>query len=267
MVGIETIYAGGIAVLVVAFRFAGLLLFSPVLAGAAIPESAKIFLVVVLAAAVFPGLEQSWHRPHTFSLLTLAQLFVTETLIGAAIGFVASIPILAVQLGGQIMGQQMGMGLAQIYNPELDANTGVVDQLLFYGALAVFISFGGLEAVFIAMTNTYQHIPLGSMTLTALPLELVVGTLAAGYELAVRVAAPVVAIMLIETVASAVLMKTIPQINILTIGFSIKTIAGLAGLAAATSSIMLVFSDEAARVLTMLTDWAGAGLVSGGGAH
>ncbi|MEL6497493.1 MAG: flagellar biosynthetic protein FliR [Planctomycetota bacterium] len=256
MLELDPLFHHGIAVLIVAFRLTGLLIFSPMLAGAAIPRQAKVILVVTLAFAVYPALPESWQLPMRFSLFTVAQLFVTETLIGAAIGFIASLPILAVQLGGQIMGQQMGLGLAQVFNPELETNTGVVDQLLFYTALAVFISFGGVEATFSALLNTYESVPLGGMTLAAIPLELIVGTLAAGFELAIRVAAPILGIMIIETVATGVLMKTIPQINIMSVGFSLKTLAGLFGLAAAVATIFMVFADEAGGMLASMIDWS-----------
>ncbi|MEO1584432.1 MAG: flagellar biosynthetic protein FliR [Planctomycetota bacterium] len=256
MLALEPLFQHGIAMLVVAFRLAGILLFSPMLAGAAIPRRAKVFLVLTLAVAVYPGLDPTWHLPMRFSLLTVGQLMITETLIGAAIGFIASLPILAVQLGGQIMGQQMGLGLAQVFNPELETNTGVVDQLLFFSALAVFISLGGIEAIFGSLIHSYESVPLGAMTLTMIPLDMIVGVLGAGYELALRVAAPVVAIMIIETVASGVLMKTIPQINIMTVGFAIKTLAGLFALGAASAAIFTVFAEEAVSVMNALLEWS-----------
>ncbi|MEM9166981.1 MAG: flagellar biosynthetic protein FliR, partial [Planctomycetota bacterium] len=249
MLDVEVLITHGLGMLVVAFRLSGLLLFSPVLAGAAVPRQAKIALVFMLAAAVYPGLAVEWQQPLNLSLVTLGQLMVTETLIGAAIGFVASLPIVAAQVAGQIMGQQMGLGLAQVFNPEFETDTGVVDQLMFFSALAVYISLGGLEAIFVAMMNTYDHVPLGGMTLTSIPLELSVGMLSSGFEIAFRVAMPVVAIMVVETVASGVLMKTIPQINILSVGFSIKTLAGLFALAIATAGMYFVLAGEAERVL------------------
>ncbi|MEM8756162.1 MAG: flagellar biosynthetic protein FliR [Planctomycetota bacterium] len=259
MLAIEPILDLGQSVLIVAFRLSGLLLFSPVLAGAALPRQFKIALVVILAAALFPGVDESWQRPQHFSLLTLGQLMVTETLIGAAIGLIASLPIVAAQIGGQIIGQQMGLGLAQIFNPEFETNTGVIDQLMFYTALAVFISLGGLEAIFVAMMNTYDHVPLGAMTFRAVPLELLAGTLSAGFEIAFRIAMPVVSIMVIETVASGVLMKTIPQINVLSVGFALKTMAGLFTMAIAAATMFMVFGEEAERVLWLLSDWTGLG--------
>lgn len=253
---LEPIFQHGIVMMLVAFRLAGVLLFSPIVASAGIPVRAKVFLVVTLAAAVYPAIHSSWHAGTDMSLATLGQIMVTETLIGASIGFMASIPIVAMQLAGTIMGMQMGLGLAQVYDPMNGENSGVIDQLLFYLAIAVFLMIGGLDAMFGALIGTFQSVPLGAMTLHAAPVELVAGLLNAGYELALRVSAPVVAIMFLETVASGVLMKTIPQINILSIGFAIKIMAGLFAMAGSLVAVEAVFTDELRAAMDAIMQWS-----------
>lgn len=257
MLTVEPIYQHGITMMLVAFRLAGVLLFSPIVASTGIPTRAKAFLVITLAAAVYPAVPITWQAGADMSLATLGQIMVTETLIGASVGFIASIPIVAMQLGGTIMGMQMGLGLAQIYDPMNGENSGVVDQLMFYLAAAVFLMVGGLDVMFMAIVGTYETVPLGGMTLHAAPVELILGILHSGYELALRVSAPVVAIMFLETIASGVLMKTIPQINILSIGFAIKIMAGLFALAGALVAIEAVFTDELRMVMTEITSWTG----------
>ncbi|HED54749.1 MAG TPA: type III secretion protein [Phycisphaerales bacterium] len=259
MLTIEPIFQYGILLMLVAFRLGGILLMSPVVASATLPAKAKVFLVVTLAVAVFPVLNQSWHVEPSISLVTIGQLMVTETLIGAAIGFIASIPIVAMQLGGTLMGMQMGLGLAQVFNPVVGGNSGVIDQLMFYVAVAIFITLGGLDTMFLAVVRTYETIPLGSMTLHASPVDLLVGLMTSAYELALRVAAPVLAIMMLETIASGVLMKTIPQINILSIGFAIKTIAGMMALVGSLVAIQVVFEDQLRETMAVLMQWVGAG--------
>ncbi len=254
---IEPIFQHGIVLMLVAFRLAGVLLFSPIVASAGIPTRAKAFLVITLAAAVYPTIQTSWHASADMTFANILPIMVTETLIGASVGFIASIPIVAMQLGGTIMGMQMGLGLAQIYDPMNGENSGVIDQLMFYLAAAVFLMLGGLDVMFMALIGTYESVPLGAMTMQAAPVELITGILGSGYELAMRVSAPVVAIMLLETVASGVLMKTIPQINILTIGFAIKIMAGLFGLVGALLAIEVVFTDELREVMSQLTQWTG----------
>lgn len=262
---LEPIFQHGIVIMLVAFRLAGVLLFSPIVASAGIPVRAKVFLVVTLAAAIYPAIHGSWHAGAEMSLATLGQIMVTETLIGATIGFLASIPIVAMQLGGTIMGMQMGLGLAQVYDPMNGENSSVVDQILFYLAVAVFLKLGGLDAMFVALISTFESVPLGAMTLHAAPVEIVTGLLHSGYELALRVSAPVVAIMFLETVASGVLMKTIPQINILSIGFAIKIIAGLVAMAGSLVAIEAVFTDELRATMDAIMQWSASPTASAAG--
>lgn len=268
MLTLEPIYQHGITLMLVAFRLAGVLLFSPVVAGASIPNAAKVLLIVMFAAAIYPGLTPDWQATPDMSLLTLGQLMFTETLIGATIGFIVTIPIVAMQLAGSIMGLQMGLGLAQVFNPEMGGNSGVVDQLMFYLAVAIFVSVGGLDIMFMSIVRTYEFIPLGHMLLEATPMDMLAGLMHSAYELALRVAAPVLAIMFLETIASGVLMKTIPQINILSIGFAIKTIAGIIGLVGALIAIESVFIDELRNTMFTIMDWVTLGAptteVSGG---
>ena len=259
MLAIDPIFQHGISLMLVAFRLAGVLLFSPVIAGASIPRSAKVFLVVMFAAAIYPSLDPQWHAAPDMTLVTLGQVMFTETLIGATIGFIVTIPIVAMQLGGNIMGMQMGLGLAQVYNPIMGGNSGAIDQLMFFLAVAVFVTLGGLDIMFMSLVQTYEHIPLGGMTLMATPMDLITSLMQSAYVLAMRVAAPVLAIMFLETIASGVLMKTIPQINILSIGFAIKAVAGLIGLAGALIAIETVYIDELRNTLMLLMDWVRSG--------
>jgi flagellar biosynthetic protein FliR len=256
---LEPLFQHGVTLMLVAFRLAGVMLFSPVVAGASVPRSAKVFLVVMFAAAIYPSLDSQWHAPPDMSMLTLAQIMFTETLIGATVGFIVSIPIVAMQLGGNIMGMQMGLGLAQVYNPIMGGNSGAIDQIMFFLAVAVFVTLGGLDIMFMSLVQTYEHIPLGGMVLEATPMDLITGLMSSAYVLAMRVAAPVLSIMFLETVASGVLMKTIPQINILSIGFAIKAVAGLIALSGALIAIESVFIDELRNTLMLLMDWANSG--------
>lgn len=255
MLALEPLFHHGLTLMLVVFRLAGVLLFSPVIAGASIPRAAKVVLVVMFAAAIYPALPVTWHVTPDVSLVTLGQLMFTETLIGASIGFMVTIPIVAMQLAGSIMGLQMGLGLAQVFNPEMGGNSGVIDQLMFYLAVAIFVSIGGLDLMFLALVRTFEHIPLGHMTLMATPVDVLTGLMHSAYELALRVAAPVLSIMFLETLASGVLMKTIPQINILSIGFAIKTIAGLVGLVGALVAIESVFIEDLRATLMIVMDW------------
>src|SRR5690606_26729433 len=148
-------------------------------------------------------------------LIMLVPLVVGETLIGMTIGLIVSIPVVSVQMGGLLMGQQMGLGIANVFNPAVDTEGDIVGQILLYLALSSFLALGGLESMHLALAESFAQAPIGTMSAGRAPLDLIVALTASGYELALRVAAPVMCILFLETLVIGFLMKTVPQLNIL----------------------------------------------------
>lgn len=228
--------------LLVVFRLGGLAIYGPVFGSAVIPGRVKVFLVFLIGLGVFPVVAaggNGWGQPLQLSLFALAPLLLVELLIGIVIGFLASLPLMAVQTGGLIMGQQMGLGFAQLYNPAIDDEADVVGQMLFYMALAGFLLVGGHEAMVLAVLNSFHHIGPGGLTPDVSLIALIAGMLSAALELALRVAAPLLALILLESVAMGFISKTVPQLNILSFGFPLRILLGF--LTVATG---LVIIDE-----------------------
>ncbi|MBX3386108.1 MAG: flagellar biosynthetic protein FliR [Phycisphaeraceae bacterium] len=255
--------------LLVLFRLSGLFVFAPVLSGTIVPSKVRVLMCVMLAAGMYPAVS---HEPADWSgvdALSLGWIVAGETLIGLAIGLVAALPIYAAQLGGLIMGQQMGMGLANVYNPALDVEGDTVGQLLLFMAMTVFIALGGLEVLFLAVAGSFASIPAGFAltggsndvgSLSAGWLDLLVGVLGSGMDLAVRVAAPVLCIIMLETVAMGFVMKTMPQLNVLTIGFAVKVLIALLGLVLALKAIEQSMHEEIVQVMrAVIRVFGGAG--------
>lgn len=221
-------------------RIGGIFIFAPALGSPIIPAQVKALIVAGLTFVVYPSVAAP--MPGTIDLIALIPMMLGETLIGLSIGLIVAIPVMSVQMGGLLIGQQMGLGLGTVYNPAIDADGDVVGQVLFYLALAIFMALGGMELLHAALLRTFDHVPLGAFAAGQAPLELLTGVVASGYALAIRVAAPVLCIIMLETISTGVLMKTVPQLNVLTFGFPIKIIAAATMLIAS-----LPFIDQAVR--------------------
>ena len=221
-------------------RIGGIFLFAPALGSPIIPAQVKALIVAGLTLVVYPSVGAPVAGP--VDLIALMPMMLGETLIGLSIGLVVAIPVMSVQMGGLLIGQQMGLGLGTVYNPAIDADGDVIGQVLFYLALAIFMAIGGLELLHQAVLRTFDHVPLGAFAAGQAPLDLLTGVVASGYALAIRVAAPVLCIIMLETISTGVLMKTVPQLNVLTFGFPIKIVAAATMLIAA-----LPFIDQAVR--------------------
>ncbi len=217
-------------------RIAGLFVTAPVLSSRACPRLVKVLLVVAMTAAVYPTVNATLPSQPVLGrldLLSLAPLFAGEMVIGASIGLMAAMPMIAVQLAGVVMGQQIGLGIAQVVNPASDIEGNELGQLLYVLALAAFLGLGGIEVMFGSIVFTFQNVPIGGFALSAAPLDPLVGMLTAGFDLAARISMPVLAIIFVENVAMGFIMKTVPSLNIMSFGFPIRILVGLSVLIAA----------------------------------
>ncbi len=249
--------------MLVVFRFGGLMIYGPVFGSPSVPLRVKVMLSFLLGVAVYPLLTHvhpTGDAPLQLELWSLAPMVATELMIGMIIGYVASIPMTAVQTGGLVMGQQMGLGFARFFNPAIDDEADIVGQLLFFMALVGFLMIGGHEAMILAVMHSFQHVPLGGFVPDQSLLDLLSGLLLAAFELALRVSAPLLAIIFLESIAMGFVSKTVPQLNILSLGFPLRILAGFAIIALGLVVIDEVVMDSVDFVLQLLFEWIdGAG--------
>jgi flagellar biosynthetic protein FliR len=244
--------------LLVACRLGGLVLFSPVLASAAVPVRVRAGLAFLIAAAAYPTLNAKLDLgvPPDLDLLMLAGLVAREAAIGAVIGWLATLPLLIAQYAGQIIGTQLGLGFAEIYDPNTDSSAEVIGQILTWLAIVAFLALGGHVWVFLAVLRTFDYVPLGGFSVDQDLLSLVVGILLSTLELGLRLCLPVLAMVFLESLALGFMSKTTPQINILSLGFPLRILAGITITALGMHVTGTVLMDEVHGILEVIHIWA-----------
>lgn len=256
MMWLEPVLPHAAPFLLVVFRVAGVFVLTPLLSSSNVPAQARIMIAISLAAAVYPALELDPATIPELDLVSLVPLMVTEVMIGVVIGLLASLPLIFLQMGGYIMGYQMGLALAQAYNPELDTQSGVIGQLLFFMGMAAFVAIGGLDVVFIAILETFKTVPVGVFAGDVMPLELLVDLLHTGFGFALRIASPIIAVVTMILISMGFVMKTMPQINIMSFGFAAKIASGILTLATLVFVIDQVSGELMEDVLSAVLSWA-----------
>ncbi len=228
----------------VLFRILGVFISAPMLATASIPPRIRVLLAFMLALATYPAIMDRLDTSIATDAFGLIPLVLGETLVGFCIGTMAAMPLLAVEGAGVIAGHQMGLSLARVYNPQLDTDSDMVGQLMFFAAFAAYLAMGGMEAMFDVTAQSFSRIPLGGIAAANVPLDAIVGMLTSGLELALRVAAPVTGVIILLAITMGALSKTMPQINIMTVGFAVKVMAGVLMLAFGVSPGVHAVVDE-----------------------
>jgi len=258
----EGLLAHATAWTLVLFRVAGVFVAAPVLTSVMVPARYKALAAAMLACCAYPMIPGV--GPVVIEDLPRALVSVLgEFFVGLAIGAIAGLPLLMMELAGTLAGTTMGLGLARVFNPESDIDTDIVGQLLFFVAAGVYVALGGLEAVFAGLVGTFERVPPGAVAGVGPAgagsvLAVFVGVLTSGTEVALRVAAPIVGIVFLLLIVMGVLGKTIPQLNAMTVGFSLQLLAGLAMLAFGLSAMREPIEQGVAAGLEAALSWASA---------
>lgn len=240
----------------VAARVSGLFLYAPILASRLVMPRVRVLLLLMLTVALYPAVAAGGVQVPPLELGTVAMVLLGEVLIGLAIGMMATMPLVAVQIAGSVISYKLGLALAQVYNPEFDAQSEVIGQLLYLMALCLFVQVGGLEHMVVAVMETFATIPPGAAWLDVAPVQLMAALIDAAFVVGLRIAMPVLLMATLASLAMGVLMRTIPQINIMSIGFAIQIVLGMSVLAVSIFAIGDVAGEAIIDGLGALHDWA-----------
>lgn len=240
--------------LMVLFRLTGIFLLAPLLGSSNIPRQIKLFFALGLSLCVYPMLLMRGHSAspaleaitvNGLNLWTLSGSIAVELLLGYVIGYCASLPLVGMQLGGHVLDQQMGVSAGGVFNPDLDAEAGVVGQLLFLSGLAVFMIVGGHHVMLTTLIGSFERVPIGMFGSDgvdmSMVLDLVVGLMTIMFEMGLKIAAPLLCIVFLQSIAMGFIARTVPQMNILSIGFIVRILGGLAILVVGIETAMSVF--------------------------
>ncbi|HEX4055437.1 MAG TPA: flagellar biosynthetic protein FliR [Tepidisphaeraceae bacterium] len=209
----------------VLFRIAGMMIWAPLLGSTQIPKRIKAMIACVLAAAITPNL--SIHVAIPTSSWALAMAIGGEIVFGAAMGLILSFIFVAAQWAGELIGLQMGLNLGQTLNPQFGGGSSVVGDLYFFLALLIFLSIGGHLAMIRGVFESFAALPLLSVSLDRPLLNTIISVFQGATLLAMQLAAPILVTMLLVDVILGFIGKTVPQLNIMSAGISVRTLAGM----------------------------------------
>jgi flagellar biosynthetic protein FliR len=195
------------------------------------------------------------------NLIELGRLMVLEALVGMLLGLGLAILFAGIQVSGQIVSQMSGMSLADVFNPGFDTNVSVFAQLFYFLTLAVFLIIGGHRMLIDAVLQSFQWAPPGCLTLGDTYVDTLVSILTQSFALGIRATAPVLASLLLATLVLGLVSRTLPQLNIIMVGFNLNAMLTLGALLLSLGAVAWTFQEQTADVLLRLQESIGAGPV------
>lgn len=228
--------------LLVFARVAGLILFAPFFASAAIPVRLRIGLVVVLSLALFGLVAGTFTPPADLGGFVVA--LMGEFTVGLIIGLGAALIFVGVRLAGLLIGQQIGISLADVFDPTFEGQSSILGRLFFMLTLVLFLLFGGHRVLVASLVESFGTFQPGSFNIASLPVSGLISLLSHAYLFALRFAAPVLLAAFLATVSLSFIARTIPQLNIISVGFPVQISTATLVLIVSLGSVALVFQTS-----------------------
>jgi flagellar biosynthetic protein FliR len=210
--------------LTISVRLSGLMLFAPFFGSVVIPARIKAVLVLALTVLLYPAFgSRAGVRP----LADWPVVVIVEFIIGVGMGVAANVVFEAAQLAGQVLGVQMGYSLVNILDPQTQVDTTVV--ALFYQSLVMllFLQMGVHYWLLRAVGNSFVYLPAGVTHLSSLFSLAVVRICGLIFGLGVQIAAPVLTATLVADVVLGLLGKASPQLPLMLLAPSVKSLLGV----------------------------------------
>jgi flagellar biosynthetic protein FliR len=127
---------------------------------------------------------------------------------------VAQVLFTGIQFGGEIINQQMGLSLANIFDPENGQQNSIVTNFQYILAVLIFFSANAHHWFIYAMAESLHTVPLLGFTLTQSVVMSLVTLLGNACIMAIKIAAPVMATLFLTTLAMGLVARLVPQMNI-----------------------------------------------------
>jgi len=215
--------------------------------------------VIILALGLMPSVSRPTALPETTWGLALG--IGGEMIFGLAMGMVLSFTFIAAQWAGEMIGQQMGLNLSEVFDPQFGAQGSIVGEFYYMLTLVIFLAVGGHHAMIRGVRSSFDYLPLLSVGMTHPLLETLTGLIQSATTLAIQLAGPVFVTMLIVDTAMGFISKTMPQLNVMSAGLSLKSVVGMGVLIVGLTLTTIVIEGRVTDSMEAVSGmWSGLGL-------
>lgn len=217
-------------------RIAAMLAIAPIFGARVVPLRVRLMIALLLTWVVLPLIPPV---PVIDPLsATSALVTVQQLLLGLAIGFSLQLILAALVIAGQTIAMGMGLGFAQMVDPQNGVSVPVIGQYYMVIATLLFLAMNGHLALLRVLVDSFQAVPIGIDALSRDDFRAIAYWGARMFGDAIMVALPAVASVLLVNLSFGVVSRAAPQLNIFGVGFPVTLSLGFVVLVYALSNLL-----------------------------
>jgi len=152
---------------------------------------------------------------------------ISEIMTGLILGYITNLVFQAIKLAGAWMDIHAGFSMVNVLDPTSQTMSTLLGNLSYFVSLAFFFIIDGHHVIIKMLVESINVIPIGKTIVFQETLMGVMQTIFNYFTLGVKIAIPLVLIIVITDVCLGLISRTVPTIPIMIFGMPIKNLLGL----------------------------------------
>ncbi|MBU4316026.1 MAG: flagellar biosynthetic protein FliR [Proteobacteria bacterium] len=207
-------------------RVTFILMFLPLFDNTNIPALFKIGLCFAMSVLFYPVLKFT-EIPNFDNGIPLLVGVASEIVMGLGIGLSVKLVFTGIQMGGELVGYQMGLSMANVFDPATGSQNSILAEIQYIAAILVFLAIDGHHWFFRAVADSFILMPpFGFQVNGALMNEFLSFTVEM-FVIAIKFSAPIIVALLFTDVSLGLIARTVPQMNVFFVAMPVKIIVGV----------------------------------------
>jgi flagellar biosynthetic protein FliR len=169
-----------------------------------------------------------------------------------AIGTILQLAFNAITFAGGQISFMMGFSMASAIDPQSGISMPIISQFLSLMALMILFAVDLHHWMLLFIDGSLQNIPLGGFIMSENLFNYIIKATSNMFLVGFMIAFPIIALSWLADVIFGMLMKTMPQFNLLVIGFPIKIMVSFVVLIATFAATMLILKGQMLEAFNFL---------------
>ena len=210
----------------VLLRISGFFMSIPIFFPKSSPQIVKVGFCVIFTFLILPGV--NYENVNLINNNAALIIFsITEVITGLTLGYITKFCFFSAQMAGQLMDFQVGFSMMSMFDPISNENVTLLGRLLYWVAMVMFFVVDGHHMLIRAIIDSFNTVSIGKFILTQESAMMVVKVFIEFFTLGLKIAIPIIFIIIITDLSMGLVSRTVPQLNVMILGMPIKILVGL----------------------------------------
>ena len=206
-------------------RVGAMVMLLPGLGESNIPVRIKLAVAVLLTLVILP-LHRQAYQIDMQSAAPLVVMMIHELIVGIVLGATARVTLSALQVGGAVIAQQMGLGFVTSVDPTQGQQGVLIGNFLTMLGVTLLFATDSHYLVIAALNDSYAVFSPGDLMPSGDIAALASRAFTAAFRLGMQLSAPFLVFGLVFNIGLGVLARLMPQMQVYFVGVPLSMLAG-----------------------------------------